>query len=490
MHDITCPHCRAAFKVDEAGYAEILKQVRNSEFDEQIHERLQLAEKDKAAAVALAEARANIQTQQATGAKDAEIEQLKARLDSAEVSRKLAVSEALSAVEKERDALATALERAQSEKQTAVDLAEAQRLADVQRAAAGKDAELQALKAQIGTMEMEKRLALAEAVSKVEKERDDLKSGLERAALEKDLNEKSLKERYEVQLKDRDETIERLKDMKARLSTKMVGETLEQHCEIEFNKARAMGFANAQFEKDNAVTEGTKGDYIFREKDESGLEIVSIMFEMKNESEGTSSKTRNEDHFKRLDKNRNDKGCEYAILVSMLEPDNDYYNTGWVDVSHKYPKMFVVRPQFFMQLITVLRNTALKALEYKQELALVKAQNIDIAGFEDKLEDFRSGFARNYQLAAGQFDAAIKDIDKSIEVLQKAKTNLLRSENNLRLANDKAQDVTIKKLTRGNPTMQAKFAEARKNRQAAPPEAIEGEFVAETDNDNGADDHD
>ena len=485
MHDITCPHCHKAFKVDEAGYADILKQVRDDEFEEQLHERLELAERDKLAALELAEARLAAQAQQAASAKDSEIAELRARLDAAEVARKLAVTEALGAVEKERDALSSALERAQSEMEAAAQLAEAQLSAYLHKATADKDAELQALKSQVSNMGLAQRLAVAEAVSAVEKERDELKSGLERAALEKDLSEKSLKERYEAQLNDRDETIERMKDMKARLSTKMVGETLEQHCEIEFNKARAMGFANAEFDKDNTVSDGTKGDYIFREKDENGIDVVSIMFEMKNESEESTTKTKNEDHFKRLDKNRNDKGCEYAILVSMLEADNDYYNTGIVDVSHKYPKMFVVRPQFFMQIITILRNTALKSLHYKQELAMVKAQNIDIAGFEQKLEDFRHGFARNYKLAADQFEGAIKEIDKSIEALQKVKAGLLRSENNLRLANDKAQDVTIRRLTRGNPTMQAKFTEAanaRKESKAELTQVIEGEFVANSDN--------
>jgi hypothetical protein len=278
-------------------------------------------------------------------------------------------------------------------------------------------------------------------------------------ALEKDLAEQSLKEKYETRIKDRDEAIERLRDMKARLSTKMVGETLEQHCETEFNRIRATAFPRAYFEKDNDARSGSKGDYIFRDVDESGAEIVSIMFEMKNESDETATKKKNEDFLKELDKDRAEKECEYAVLVSLLEPDSELYNTGIVDVFHRYPKMYVVRPQFFIPIITLLRNAAMNSLKYKSELALVKAQNIDITNFESQLETFKSAFSKNYDLASRRFQAAIDEIDKSIDHLQKTKEALLGADRNLRLANDKAQDVTIKRLTRGNPTMAAKFAE-------------------------------
>ena len=399
--------------------------------------------------------------QKAAAAKDAEIQELKARLDAGEVARKLAVTEALSAVEKERDALANELEQAKHDKQAASELAEAKLVNELQKAAATKDAEIQGLKAKLDAIEVAQKLAITEAVSAVEKERDELKSGLERAELEKQLAEKSLKDKYETQIKDRDDAIERLRDMKARLSTKMVGETLEQHCETEFNRIRATAFPRAYFEKDNDARTGSKGDYIFRDSDEAGTEIVSIMFEMKNESDRTATKNKNEDFLKELDKDRTEKGCEYAVLVSLLEPDSELYNTGIVDVFHRYPKMYVVRPQFFLPIITLLRNAAMNSLKYKSELALVKAQNIDITNFETELETFKTAFAKNYDLASRRFQTAIDEIDKSIDHLQKTKEALLGTDRNLRLANDKAQDVTIKKLTRGNPTMAAKFAELK-----------------------------
>lgn len=392
MHEIICPHCGKAFKIDEAGYADILKQVRDSEFEKQLHERLKLAEKDKLNAVELAKEKASSELQKATAAKDAEIQELKAKLDANEVDRKLAITE---------------------------------------------------------------------AVSVVEKERDELKNGLKQVELEKQLAEKSLKDKYETQIKDRDDAIERLRDMKARLSTKMVGETLEQHCETEFNRIRATAFPRAYFEKDTDASTGSKGDYIFRDSDETGIQIVSIMFEMKNESDTTATKKKNEDFLKELDKDRIEKGCEYAVLVSLLEPDSELYNTGIVDVFHRYPKMYVVRPQFFLPIITLLRNAAMKSLEYKTELALVKAQNIDVTNFENDLDKFKTAFAKNYDLASRKFKTAIDEIDKSIDHLQKTKDALLSTDRNLRLANDKAQDVTIKRLTRLNPTMAAKFEELK-----------------------------
>lgn len=392
MHEIICPHCKKAFKIDEAGYADILKQVRDKEFEQQLHERLELAEQDKRNAVELAKTKVTSELEKAAAAKDKEIQGLKAQLDSSEIAQKLAITEAVNAVEKERD---------------------------------------------------------------------ELKNDLARTQIEKQLAEKSLKDKYETQIKDRDDAIERLRDMKARLSTKMVGETLEQHCETEFNRIRATAFPRAYFEKDNDARGGSKGDYIFRDSDEAGTEIVSIMFEMKNESDETASRNKNEDFLKELDKDRNEKSCEYAILVSLLEPDSELYNSGIVDVSHRYRKMYIVRPQFFIPIITLLRNAAQNSLKYKTELALVKAQNIDITDFENDLEAFKTGFARNYELASKKFKTAIEEIDKTIDHLQKTKDALLGSENNLRLANNKADDLTVKKLTKNNPTMAAKFAELK-----------------------------
>lgn len=463
MHEIICPHCGKAFKIDEAGYADILKQVRDSDFEKQLHERLVLAEQDKRNAVELAQAKIAGELQKAASAKDAEIQELKAKLEAGEVERKLAVSEALSVVERDRNSLAAALEKAKQEKEAASQLAEAKLLNELQKTAATKDAEIQSLKAKIDAGEVAKKLAITEAVGVVEKERDELKNGLDRSALEKQLAETALKDKYETQLKDRDGEIVRLRDMKARLSTKMIGETLEQHCEIEFNRLRATAFPKAYFEKDNDARTGSKGDYIFRDMDDAGTEIVSIMFEMKNEGDETATKKKNEDFFKELDKDRAEKGCEYAVLVSLLEPDNELYNAGIVDVFHRYPKMYVVRPQFFIPIITLLRNAAMKSLQYKSELALVKAQNVDITHFETQLDDFKAAFGRNWRLASEGFEEAVKRIDEAIKDLEKTKDALHKSANNLRIANDKAEDLTVKKLTRGNPTMAAKFAELKQS---------------------------
>ena len=461
MNDIICPHCGKAFKIDEAGYADILKQVRDRDFEKQLHERLELAEQDKRNAVELAQTKAASELQKAAAAKEAEIQELKAKLEAGEVERKLAVSEALSDVEKDRAVLAGALEKLQQEKEAASQLAEAKFLNELQKAAAAKDAEIQELKARLDAVEFTKKIAITEAVGVIEKERDELKNGLDRAALEKQLAETALKDKYETQLKDRDEAIERLRDMKAKLSTKMIGETLEQHCEIEFNRLRATAFPKAYFEKDNDARTGSKGDYIFRDSDEAGTEIVSIMFEMKNEGDETATKKKNEDFFKELDKDRIEKGCEYAVLVSLLEPESELYNGGIVDVFHRYPKMYVIRPQFFIPIITLLRNAAMNSLKYKSELALVKAQNIDITNFETQLADFKSAFGRNWRLASEGFEEAVKRIDEAIKDLEKTKEALHKSANNLRLANDKAEDLTVKRLTRGNPTMAAKFAELK-----------------------------
>lgn len=425
MNEIICPHCQKAFKIDEAGYADILKQVRDTDFEQQLHDRLELAEREKATAIQLATTKLSADLQRASANKDEEITALKERLKAGEVAQRLAVNEAISP----------------------------------------KDAEIEQLKSKLAAAEIGQKLAITEAVDLVRQERDEIKSSLEKATLEKQISEKALKDRYEIQLKDRDEAIERLRDMKARLSTKMVGETLEQHCDTEFNRIRSTAFPKAYFEKDNDTREGSKGDFIFRDFDEGGLEFVSIMFEMKNENDTSATKQKNEDFLAKLDKDRNDKGCEYAVLISLLEPDSELYNTGIVDVFHRFPKMYVVRPQFFIPIITLVRNAALNTLQYKSELALIRAQNIDITNFEDELEQFKAGFGRNFDLASRRFQTAIEEIDKSISHLQKTKDALLGCDRNLRLANDKAQDITIKKLTRGNPTMAEKFAELSSTRR-------------------------
>ncbi len=408
MQDIKCPHCEKVFKVDEAGFADILKQVRDHQFEKELHERLEIAEREKASAVKLAESK-----------KDKDLAELKA--------------------EKDRNF--------------------AEQLAK-------KEAELAGMKSKLDKAEVEQKLTVTQAVNSVEKERDDLKVKLQSKEHEMQINEVSLRDKYENQLKSKDDIIKMKdeeialrKDMKLKLSTKMIGETLEQHCATEFNKLRATAFQNSYFEKDNDSKAGSKGDYIYKETDEAGNEVISIMFEMKNEGDETATKKRNEDFLRELDKDRTEKKCEYAVLVSLLEAENELYNTGIVDVSYKYPKMYVVRPQFFIPIITLLRNAAMNSLKYKAELALMRAQNIDVTNFEGQLNDFRESFGRNFRLASEKFKTAIDSIDKSIEQLQKTKENLLRSEDNLRLANNKADDLTIKKLTRGNPTMKAKFEE-------------------------------
>ena len=417
MNEIICPNCKKAFKVDEAGFADILKQVRDHQFQEELENRLALAEKEKESAVKLAEANLNTKLQEELAQKDKELIELKAK----------------------------------AEKDLAEKLAQ-------------KEAELASAKAKLENAETEKKLSVTEAVKKIEKERDDLANEVKTKELEKQNLESTLKQQFSTELQSKDaiikykeEEIARVKDMKAKLSTKMIGETLELHCENEFNKLRSVAFPKAYFEKDNDAKSGSKGDYIYRENDEHGNEIISIMFEMKNESDATATKKRNEDFIKELDKDRTEKKCEYAILVSMLESESELYNTGIVDMSHRFPKMFVVRPQFFIQIITLLRNAALNSMQYKAELALVKSQNIDITNFEEKMNKFKEGFARNYDLASRKFKEAIDGIDKTIKELEKTKAALMSSENNLRLANEKTEDLTIKKLTHNNPTMKAKF---------------------------------
>jgi len=358
-------------------------------------------------------------------------------------------------------ALAAQKQVCDADKQSAVQLAEANLRAKAMDALAKKETELAELKAKSEQSENEKKFAVLEATAKIEKDNNFLRSELQAKDMEKALSEKTLKEKYEYELRAKDEYIALLKDSKSRLSTKMVGESLEQHCETEFNKLRAAAFRNAYFEKDNDAREGSKGDYIYRETDEHGNEIVSIMFEMKNQEDETATKKKNEDFLDKLHKDRTDKRCEYAVLVSLLEPDSELYNEGIVDKSHRHPKMYVVRPQFFIPIISLLKNAAVNALQYKAELAAARNQNLDITDFEDRLNDFKTAFARNYELAGRRFFEAIEEIDKTIVHLQKTKEALLSSENNLRLANNKAEDLTVKRLTHGNKTMAAKFAEIR-----------------------------
>jgi hypothetical protein len=417
MNEIICPNCKKAFKVDEAGFADILKQVRDHQFEEELQKRMDLAENEKLTAIKLAEANLKNSLQEDLAKKDKEINELKS--------------------------------------QNEIKLAEQ---------LANKNAEIAAMNSKIENAEMQKKLEVIEATKIIEKERDDLANNLKHKETEKQLLEKSLNEKFSAELRTKDdiiklkdEEITLRKDMKLKLSTKMIGETLEQHCEAEFNKLRATGFQNAYFEKDNDSRAGSKGDFIYRENDELGNEIISIMFEMKNEGDETATKKRNEDFFKELDKDRNEKKCEYAVLVSLIESESELYNTGIVDVSHKYSKMYVVRPQFFIPIITLLRNAALNSMKYKAELSLMRNQNVDITNFEEKINNFKEGFAKNYDLASRKFSTAIDEIDKTIIHLQKTKEALLSSENNLRLANNKAEDLTIKKLTHGNPTMKEKF---------------------------------
>ncbi len=418
MNEIICPNCKKNFKVDEAGFADILKQVRDHQFEEELNSRLTLAEKEKVNAVKLAEANIRNSLQDELAKKDKELTELKAKSDT-ELAEKLAK----------------------------------------------KETEIAEMKSKIENAETKKKLAVSEATKEIEKERDSLANELDSKETEKQLLEKSLNEKFSAELKTKDDIIKLKedeiafrKDMKLKLSTKMVGETLEQHCEIEFNKLRATAFQNAYFEKDNDSRSGSKGDYIYKESDEQDNEIISIMFEMKNENDQTATKKKNEDFFKELDKDRTEKNCEYAVLVSLLESENEFYNQGIVDVSHNYPKMYVVRPQFFIPIITLLRNAAMNSMEYKAELSLMRNQNVDITNFEENINAFKTGFAKNYELASRKFKTAIDEIDKTINHLQKTKDALLSSENNLRLANNKADDLTIKKLTYGNPTMKAKFA--------------------------------
>lgn len=528
MNEIKCPHCGQVFTIDESGYAALLQQVRDAEFQKEVGERQKMLEQQRLQELQLAKSEAEGRLQKEMAARDTSIaqlqEQLKGQKQAAEAAlrqaneaaqaqvrqlqeqaqaqrqmsqaeyerqlaeaqaadkariaqleqaaaaqaqqakaeRQLAVREAQDAAAGEAEKLRAQLQQAQSDKELAV--AEARAQADKER---------DVLSAQLQQAEAKQQLELASVRGQLERERDDLAAQVKVVQAEKQQMEATAAAQLAAELKARDEMIRmkdeeiaRVKDMKARLSTKMVGESLERHCETEFNRLRAAAFPRAYFEKDNAVADGTKGDYIFRETDNDGLEVVSIMFEMKNESDESVNRHKNEDFLKKLDADRKKKGCEYAVLVTMLEPENELYNEGIVDMSYRYPKMYVIRPQFFIPIISILRNAALNAQAYKAELAQVRAQNIDITHFEEQMEDFKAKFGRNYELASRKFATAIDEIDKTIDHLQKIKDALLSSDRNLRLANDKAQDLTIKRLTRKNPTMAAKFAELEKAKQA------------------------
>ena len=420
---VKCPSCKEVFKVDDAVYNNIVNQVRDQQFDDELKTRIDAEKRDKESALETIELKLNNKFQRELDDKQRELDVLKEKSKS-----------------------------------------------DLLEEVSKKDARILTLESKINQGETDKKLALSDAIKGIEKERNQLLNDLKAKDTEMELKEKSLKEDFRREfdyvakdIKLKDDEIERLKDFKQKLSTKMVGETLELHCETEFNKLRATGFQNAYFEKDNDASGGTKGDYVFKENDENDNEIISIMFEMKNEGDKTASKKKNEDFFAKLDKDRKAKGCEYAVLVSLLEADNEFYNTGIVDVSYKYPKMYVIRPQFFIPIITLLRNAGMKSLEYRTELTMIRNQNIDITNFEENMENFKTGFARNYDLAKRQFGEAIKEIDKSITHLNKIKEALTSSERNLRLANDKAEDLTIKKLTFNNPTMKEKFNEVMVN---------------------------
>ena len=428
MHEIKCPKCGTTFTIDEANYADILNQVRTNEFNHEIHEKLEQIKNQHNGEIALVEEKAQNQLQKELTRMEQIISELKAKNDASNQSEKLAIAN----IEKSmRDEI---IER---------------------------DKQIALLNNKMQSIEQNKSLEINQALMIKDKELTESQHKVELLQKETEIEKAAIKEKFELELRQKDETISLYKDFKAKQSTKMVGESLEQHCEIEFNRLRMTAFPNAAFGKDNDISSGTKGDYIYREFDEHGTEIISIMFEMKNEEDESTTKKKNDSFFKTLDKNRKDKACEYAVLVSLLEINNEYYNTGIVDVSYEYEKMYVIRPQFFIPIITLLRNAAMNSLKYKYEVALMREQNIDITNFEDDLNNFKSGFAKNYELASRKFALAIDEIDKTISHLQKTKESLLSSENNLRIANDKAEDLTVKKLVRKNPTMKSKFDELK-----------------------------
>lgn len=428
MNEIKCPNCGTVFQIDEQDYESIVKQIRDKEFEQEIKLREEQYKKDKEQTIKIIEIEASKKLEEELSKKKLEIVNLQRQIETTEQEIKLT-----------------------TEKKYTEEIKQ-------------KEIEITKLKGEIQLKNTEKELALKEITNNKDKEIEALNTKIETNKNEYLIKEQSLKEKYEEKIKDKDEQIAYYKDFKARQSTKMIGESLEQHCNNEFNKIRPL-FKNVYFEKDNDARTGSKGDFIFREEDLDGTEIISIMFEMKNEADMTATKHKNEDFFKELDKDRKEKNCEYAVLVSLLEIDNEYYNNGIVDVSHKFEKMYVIRPQFFIPLITLLRGAALNSLKYKKQLQIVQNQNIDISRFEDKLNNFKDTFGRNYRLASEKFNKAIEEIDKTIDHLQKTKENLLSSENNLRLANNKAEDLTIKRLTSGNETMKEMFANLEKNEE-------------------------
>ncbi len=425
MQEIKCPKCGEVFKVDESGYAAIVKQVRDKEFSKEIQARELQFEAEKESAIQVIKLKTEQEYNEKINKKEAEIAELKAEITTEQITKKNAISETITQ----------------------------------------KDKEITELKNKLAVFDKDKELEINKLINKMNTELTEKELCITKLTNEQELfkkefqiKENALKEQYESAIRFKEEEIIRLKEYKSKMSTKMVGESLEQHCETEFNRLRATGFQRAYFEKDNDAKSGSKGDYIYRDFDNEGGEFISIMFEMKNETDTTSAKKKNTDFLKELDKDRKEKSCEYAVLVTLLEPENELYNTGIVDVSHYYPKMYIIRPQFFIPIITLLRNAALNSLEYKKELAIIKSQNIDISNFEAEMNDFKEKFSRNYELASRKFKTAIEEIDKTIDHLQKTKEALLSSENNLRLANNKAEDLSIKRLTKNNPTMEAKFA--------------------------------
>lgn len=532
MQEIRCPHCGKVFTVDEASYADIVKQVRDREFASEIEQREQLYRRERVAAVQHAEDALKARLQKETSERDSRIallsQQLEAQKKAADESLagKDAETERMLAAQKRESDLAheaglgelkakiTELESALAAAKDAQSRQEAEQKAALAEALSARDQKIAALEAEAKAKEQsfasekalalsskdqkiaaleaaakereqafesQKALALTEATSPLEQKIAGLEGEVKQAKAEREQAEASLREEMgeklhnkDILLQDKQDEIERLRNQRARLSTKLIGETLEQHCEMEFNKWRMMGFRDAEFHKDNDVVGGSKGDYVFRENDPAGTEIVSIMFEMKNEDEASAKANRhkNADFFKKLDQDRKNKHCEYAVLVTMLEPDNELYNQGIVDVSYEYPKMYVIRPQFFIPMITLLRNAGLNAVEARRELAETKQQNIDITNFEEALGDFKQKFGKNYAAASNKFQTAIKEIDSTIDHLNKVKESLLSSERQLRLANDKAEGLTIRKLTYKNPTMKGKFEEARAAKEKAEKESL------------------
>ena len=453
MNEIKCPHCHKVFTVDESSYADILNQVRTKEFNEEIHEKLEQIKNQHQSDLALAEEKVKNSFDKQLSLKEKELGELQAKLDAGEQDKKIAIS----SVESDMKEKLAKQEKKITELETKAKSIEKEKEFEVKQALADKEKDLLELTAKMNALQTDNKLKITEANSEKEKEIAELKSKLQLQEKEAELEKNSIKEKFDSEIKQKEETIAFYKDFKAKQSTKMIGESLEQHCETSFNQLRMTAFQNAEFGKDNDAKTGSKGDYIYREYDENDTEIISIMFEMKNEGDETATKKKNEHFFKELDKDRNEKKCEYAILVTMLEADNELYNNGIVDVSYAYDKMYVIRPQFFIPIVTLLRNAALNSLKYKQEVALMREQNIDITNFEEDLNIFKEGFARNYDLASRKFKTAIDEIDKTITHLQKTKDALLSSENNLRLANNKADDLTVKKLVKNNPTMKEKF---------------------------------